>query len=245
MRHLGRDMAHWRNTGIVNLTNTQCGFSNFRIRHDFRVTKCIVWNRRSGLEFPKFILIPVKLTMPWSEIAVAGQLKVCPPEQIAARDLALMHIAIYDATVAAWDSKYAYKRLRPSAVSSDLTTVLPNPPSPSYPAEHAVAAGAASEVLAYIFPERGEFYYHAFYKEQPDLNFRNREVRNAMYNELRFWMKKGVAGFRLDAVTSLFEDAQLRSSGLGMVMMLAQRLKGTFTVERRSGARCLLRFPDQ
>jgi two-component sensor histidine kinase len=42
-----------------------------------------------------------------------------------------------------------------------------------------------------------------------------------------------------------FEDAQLRSSGLGMVMMLAQRLKGTFTVERRSGARCLLRFPDQ
>ena len=42
-----------------------------------------------------------------------------------------------------------------------------------------------------------------------------------------------------------FEDAKLRSSGLGLVMMLAQRLKGTFTVERRSGARCLLRFPDQ
>jgi two-component sensor histidine kinase len=42
-----------------------------------------------------------------------------------------------------------------------------------------------------------------------------------------------------------FEDAQLRSSGLGLVTMLAQRLKGTFTVERRSGARCLLRFPDQ
>jgi two-component sensor histidine kinase len=42
-----------------------------------------------------------------------------------------------------------------------------------------------------------------------------------------------------------FEDAKLRSSGLGMVMMLAQRLKGTFTVERSSAARCLLRFPDQ
>ena len=42
-----------------------------------------------------------------------------------------------------------------------------------------------------------------------------------------------------------FEDAKLRASGLGLVMMLAQRLKGTFTVERRSGARCLLRFPDQ
>jgi alpha-glucosidase len=59
-------------------------------------------------------------------------------------------------------------------------------------------------------PERGQFYYHAFYKEQPDLNWRNREVRNAMYDEIRFWMKRGVAGFRLDAVTSLFEDPQLR-----------------------------------
>jgi two-component sensor histidine kinase len=42
-----------------------------------------------------------------------------------------------------------------------------------------------------------------------------------------------------------FEEAQGRSSGLGLVTMLAQRLKGTFTVERRSGARCTLRFPDQ
>jgi two-component sensor histidine kinase len=42
-----------------------------------------------------------------------------------------------------------------------------------------------------------------------------------------------------------FEEAQGRSSGLGLVTMLAQRLKGTFTVERSSGARCLLRFPDQ
>lgn len=57
---------------------------------------------------------------------------------------------------------------------------------------------------------RKQFYYHAFYKEQPDLNWRDRGVRNAMYDTLRFWMKKGVAGFRLDAITSLFEDAGLR-----------------------------------
>jgi membrane-associated phospholipid phosphatase len=94
----------------------------------------------------------------WSEIAVAEHLRIGTPWQIAARDLALMHIAIYDAMVAAWDSKYAYKRLRPGAVSANLTTVLPSPPSPSYPAEHAVAAGAASEVLAYIFPARAEFF---------------------------------------------------------------------------------------
>jgi two-component sensor histidine kinase len=42
-----------------------------------------------------------------------------------------------------------------------------------------------------------------------------------------------------------FEQAQKRSSGLGLVAALAERLKGTFTVERRSGARCTLRFPDR
>ena len=59
-------------------------------------------------------------------------------------------------------------------------------------------------------PERRQFYYHAFYKEQPDLNWNNREVRNAMYDVMRFWMKRGAAGFRLDAVTTMFEDPQLR-----------------------------------
>jgi two-component sensor histidine kinase len=42
-----------------------------------------------------------------------------------------------------------------------------------------------------------------------------------------------------------FEEAEGRSSGLGLVTGLTQRLKGTFTVERRSGARCTLRFPDR
>jgi membrane-associated phospholipid phosphatase len=69
-----------------------------------------------------------------------------------------MHIAIYDAMVAAWDSKYNYKRPRPNEVKAGLTTVVTNPLSPSYPAEHAVAAGAASEVLAYVFPDRATFF---------------------------------------------------------------------------------------
>jgi membrane-associated phospholipid phosphatase len=92
----------------------------------------------------------------WSEIAVAEHLKAGAPWQIAVRDLSLMHIAIYDAMVAAWDSKYAYKRQRPSAVRPSLTTVVPNPSTPSYPDERAVAAGAASEVLAYIYPDRAD-----------------------------------------------------------------------------------------
>src|SRR5258708_35028864 len=68
------------------------------------------------------------------------------------RALALVHVAIYDAMVAAWDSKYAYNRPRPSRLDKDFTTVIPNPHSPSYPSEHAVAAGAAAAGLAYLFP---------------------------------------------------------------------------------------------
>jgi membrane-associated phospholipid phosphatase len=94
----------------------------------------------------------------WSEIAVAEQLKNGTPWQISARNLALMHIAIYDATVAGWDSMYAYRRPRPSTVRPGLSIALRDPAYPAYPSAHAVAAGAASEVLAYLYPERaGEF----------------------------------------------------------------------------------------
>jgi alpha-glucosidase len=55
-----------------------------------------------------------------------------------------------------------------------------------------------------------QWYYHKFEAQQPDLNWRNPEVRNAMYDVERFWLDHGVAGFRLDAITTLFEDPQLR-----------------------------------
>jgi len=58
---------------------------------------------------------------------------------------------------------------------------------------------------------RQQYYYHAFYIQQPDLNWRNREVRTAMYDMIRGWMKRGVAGFRLDAVPQLFEDPKLQN----------------------------------
>jgi alpha-glucosidase len=55
-----------------------------------------------------------------------------------------------------------------------------------------------------------QYYYHYFYVQQPDLNWHNPEVRKAMYGVLQFWMKHGVAGFRIDAVSRLFEDPDMR-----------------------------------
>ena len=64
--------------------------------------------------------------------------------------------AIYDATIAAWDSKYAYNRPRPSEVDTTLATRFPTPRSPSYPSEHAATAAAAAAVLSYFFPTEAE-----------------------------------------------------------------------------------------
>ncbi len=61
-------------------------------------------------------------------------------------------------------------------------------------------------------PQVGQFYYHMFYPQQPDLNWRNPRVEEAMFAAIRFWLDRGVAGFRLDAITCLFEDPQLHDA---------------------------------
>lgn len=61
-------------------------------------------------------------------------------------------------------------------------------------------------------PKTGQYYYHFFYPEQPDLNWRNPEVKNAMYDVVRFWLNRGVAGFRLDAVGCMFEDPEIHDN---------------------------------
>jgi alpha-glucosidase len=60
--------------------------------------------------------------------------------------------------------------------------------------------------------ETGQYFYHYFYPQQPDLNWRNPAVRDAMFDVTRWWYNRGVAGFRLDAVDTLFEDPQLRDN---------------------------------
>ncbi|XP_070531688.1 amino acid transporter heavy chain SLC3A1-like [Ptychodera flava] len=54
-------------------------------------------------------------------------------------------------------------------------------------------------------PMREQFYLHQFLKEQPDLNFRNQTVYQEMADAMEFWLKKGVDGFRVDAIKHLYE----------------------------------------
>jgi alpha-glucosidase len=58
-------------------------------------------------------------------------------------------------------------------------------------------------------PATDQFYYHYFFKEQPDLNWRNPEVKEAMFSAVRFWLDMGVDGFRLDAIGTIYEDPDL------------------------------------
>jgi alpha-glucosidase len=57
-----------------------------------------------------------------------------------------------------------------------------------------------------------QYYYHYFAAEQPDLNWRNPAVKDAMFDVTRWWYKRGVSGFRLDAVDTLFEDPNLHDN---------------------------------
>lgn len=80
--------------------------------------------------------------------ATAGQ-SLTP---FAVRVYAYLAIAMNDATIATWESKYFYNRARPSELHHKLATAVHVPNSPSYPSEHAATAQAAAAVLGYFFP---------------------------------------------------------------------------------------------
>jgi alpha-glucosidase len=58
----------------------------------------------------------------------------------------------------------------------------------------------------------GQYYYHAYLREQPDLNWRNTQVQRAMLDVLRFWLDRGVDGFRIDALRQLVKDDLFRDN---------------------------------
>ena len=61
-------------------------------------------------------------------------------------------------------------------------------------------------------PRTGQYYYHMFLREQPDLNWRNPQVKAAVLEAFRFWLERGVDGFRLDVANAYFKDAHLRDN---------------------------------
>jgi alpha-glucosidase len=71
---------------------------------------------------------------------------------------------------------------------------------------------------------RAQYYYHSFLPTQPDLNWRNPEVRGAMYDVLRFWLERGVDGFRVDVIWMMIKDAQFRDNPPNPAWRPGQRL---------------------
>jgi membrane-associated phospholipid phosphatase len=88
----------------------------------------------------------------WLEMISAKVLAGQPASPYAHRVYTYVALAVYDATIATWESKYHYKRERPELHGHGLETELPVPDSPSYPSEHAAAAQAAADVLSDFFP---------------------------------------------------------------------------------------------
>jgi membrane-associated phospholipid phosphatase len=88
----------------------------------------------------------------WIQLTEQAVVNAGLPTPLQTRALALVAAAISDATIAAWDSKYAYNRSHPSDLDASVSPVVAVPQSPSYPSEHAATAGAAAAVLQYLFP---------------------------------------------------------------------------------------------
>lgn len=90
---------------------------------------------------------------------------------------------------------------------------------------------------------RGQYFYHSFLAEQPDLNWRNVAVRRAMQDVMRFWLDRGVDGFRVDASAVLIKDALLRDNPANPEfddsMPPPQRYQTVFTDDRPEAMGCL------
>src|SRR5882724_6102483 len=80
--------------------------------------------------------------------------------------------------------------------------------------------GAFLEGSAWTLDEAsGRYYLHLFLPEQPDLNWRNPEVIEAMHGTLRFWLDRGVDGFRMDVIMGIVKRADLADVEGGLVQM--------------------------
>ena len=93
----------------------------------------------------------------WNQMAAGLIQEARLSELRAARVLALLNVALMDAGVAVWESKYHYSFIRPWQADEAIKTPVGQPNHPSYPSAHAAFSGAGSEVLAHLFPERADW----------------------------------------------------------------------------------------
>jgi alpha-glucosidase len=95
-------------------------------------------------------------------------------------------------------------------------------------------------------PETEQYYYHAYLPQQPDLNWRNPEVEQAMHDVLRFWLDRGVDGFRVDAIHMLVEDESLEDNPANPLwkpgMSPARRLERVHTADQPETHRFIARL---
>ena len=94
----------------------------------------------------------------WMDLMMNRFLLSQPLSAYPHRAFAYVSVAMHDATIAAWESKYFYNRRRPAEVDPTLRTRVATPNSPSYPSEHAAAAGAAAAVLSYLLPDEAAYF---------------------------------------------------------------------------------------
>jgi hypothetical protein len=112
----------------------------------------------------------------WIRIASDRMVSQNVAAPLYTRGMALVAAAIYDATIAAWDSKYTWNRPRPSASDLNTAPLVVVPDSPSYPSEYAVTAGAAAAVLSYLFPDNAKTF-----SDMADQAARSRLLAGAEY----------------------------------------------------------------
>jgi membrane-associated phospholipid phosphatase len=112
-------------------------------------------------------------TTPWDSVALSHldfyfpllpDVRLATPVR-AARAMALLHVATYDALLAAYDAKAAYRRPSPALADSRVRALVDVEGLPSYPSEHAAVAAAAAVVLSYLFPREDTSAFHALAQE--------------------------------------------------------------------------------
>jgi len=81
-------------------------------------------------------------------------------------------------------------------------------------------------------PQLGKYYYHMFCKEQPDVNWRNPAVREALLDVFRFWLDKGVDGFRLDVFNMYFKDSEFKDNPHQLGIRTFDRQKHLYDVSQ-------------